>query len=187
MVTTLSAESSQGFPPIPAICQKVDFTGDREPEPLKHLFNQLDFGSKGTTSLGSFGMIEFGPVGQKEVLIKESKEDPLVAKDMGFSSPILMPATSGHRLACLFGNGVIHDKKEDGVGFDPQMTKELRQSDLCNFLHGPDVFSKESSKTAKRSAKKGMSEGLNHGGSMSFFARLNEADDKGRENFERRS
>lgn len=73
MVTTLSAESSQGFSPIPAICQDVDFTRDREPEAVKHLFNQLDFGSKRTTSFGTFGMIEFGPEGQKEVLIEEGK------------------------------------------------------------------------------------------------------------------
>jgi hypothetical protein len=162
MVTMVSAESSQGFPPIPAICQEVDFTRDGEPEALKHLFNQLDFGPKRAASLGAFGMIEFGTEGQEEVLIEESKEDPLVAKDMGFSSPVFMPATSGDLLARLLGNGVIHDKKEDRMGFDAQMTKELGQSDLCNLLHGPDAFSKESSKAGQRSAEKGMSEGLNH-------------------------
>jgi len=113
MVTTLPTELGQGLPPIPAICQDVDFTRDREPEALKHLSNQMDFGSKRTTSFGAFGMIEFGPEGQKEVLVEESQEDPLVAKDMGFSRPIFMPATSGHLLACLLGNGVIHDNKED--------------------------------------------------------------------------
>ena len=119
MVPTLSAESSQGFPPIPAISQEVDFTGNREPQTLNHLFNQLDFGPKRATSLSAFGMIEFGPEGQEEILIEESQEDPLVAEDMRFLSPLFMPATSGHLFACLLGNGVIHDKKEDRMVFDP--------------------------------------------------------------------
>lgn len=146
MVTPCSTELSQRLSPIPAICQKIDFTGDREAKSLKHLFDQEDFGSKRAASFGPFRVIEVGPEGQKEVFIEESKEDPLVAKDMGFVGSLFMPGTSGHLLACLLGNGVIHDKKEDRMGFDPQLMEELGQSDLCDLFHGPDILSQESSK-----------------------------------------
>jgi len=119
MVTILSTELSQGLSPIPAICQKIDFTGAREAKGLKHLFDQSDFGLKGAASLGSFRVIEFSPQRQKKVLIEESQEHPLVAKDMRFTSPIFMPGTTGHLSACLLGKGVIHDEEENTMGFDP--------------------------------------------------------------------
>jgi hypothetical protein len=126
MVTPCSTELSQRLSPIPAICQKIDFTGDREAKRLKHLFDQEDFGSKRAASFGPFRVIEVGPEGQKEVSIKEGKQDPLVAKDMGFVCSLFMPGTSGHLPACLLSNGIIHDKKEGRMGFDPQMMEELR-------------------------------------------------------------
>lgn len=144
MITPCSTDLSQRLSPIPAICQEIDFTGDREAKTLKHLFNQVNFGSKRAASFGSFRVIEVGPEGQKEVLIKERKEHPLVAEDMGFACPVFMPGTSGHLSACLFGNGVIHDKKEDRMGVDSQMMEELGQSDLCDLFHGPDILSEES-------------------------------------------
>jgi hypothetical protein len=144
MIPPGSTDLSQGLSPIPAICQEIDFTGDREAKILKHLFNQANFGSKRAASFGSFRVIEVGPERQKKVLIKESKEHPLVAEDMGFACPVFMPGTSGHLRARLFGNGVIHDKKDDRTGVDSQMMEELGQSDLCDLFHGPDVFSKES-------------------------------------------
>jgi hypothetical protein len=146
MVTPCSTELSQRLSPIPAICQKIDFTGDREAKSLKHLFDQEDFGSKRAASFGPFRVIEVGPEGQKKILIEESKEDPLVAKDMGFVGSLFMPGTSGHLLACLLGNGVIHDEKKNRIGFDPQMMEELGQSDLGDLFHGPDILSQESSK-----------------------------------------
>ena len=91
-------------------------------------------------------MIEVGPEGQKEVLIEESKEDPLVAKDMGFVCALFMPGAAGHLLTCLLSNGIIHDKKKDRMGFDPQMMEELGQSDLCDLFHDPDILSQEPSK-----------------------------------------
>lgn len=125
MVTMLSADLSQWLRPIPSICQKIDFTRDRETETLKYLFGQGDFGLERAASFASFEVIEFGPKGQKEVLIKESKKDPLVAKDMGFARPVFMPGTSWNLLSRLLGNGVIHDKKEYRMGFDPQIMEEL--------------------------------------------------------------
>jgi hypothetical protein len=146
MVTPCSTEVSQRLPPVPAICQKIDFTGDREAKRLKHLFDQEDFGSKRAASFGPFRVIEVGPEGQQEVLIEKSKQNPLVTKDMGFVGSLFMPGTSGHLLACLLGNGVIHDKKQSRMVFDPQMMEELGQSDLPNLFHGPDILSQESSK-----------------------------------------
>jgi len=66
------------------------------------------------------------------------------SKSPGFACPFFMPGTSGHLSACLFGNGVIHDKKEDRMGVDSQMMEELGQSDLCDLFHGPDILSEES-------------------------------------------
>jgi hypothetical protein len=146
MVTPCSTELSQRLSPIPAICQKIDFTGDREAKGLKHLFDQEDFGSKRAASFCPFRVIEVSPEGQKEVLVKERKEDPLVAKDMGFVCSLFMPGAAGHLCACLLGDGIIHNKKEDRMGIDPQMMEELEQSDLCNLFHGPDILSQESSK-----------------------------------------
>jgi hypothetical protein len=146
MATPCSTQLSQRFSPIPAVCQKIDFTGDREAKRVKHLFDQEDFGPKRAASSGPFRVIQMSPEGQKEVLIKESKEDPLMAKDMGFVGSLFMPGAAGHLLACLLSNGVIHDKKEDRMGFDPQMMEELGQSDLCDLFHGPDILSQKSSK-----------------------------------------
>jgi hypothetical protein len=69
-----------------------------------------------------------------------------MAKDVGFVCSFFMPGAAWHLLACLLGNGVIHDKKEDRMGFDPQMIEELGQSDLRDLFHGPDILSQESSK-----------------------------------------
>jgi hypothetical protein len=146
MITPCSTQLGQRLSPIPPVCQKIDVTGDREMKRLKHLFDQEDFGSKRAASFGPFRVIEVSPEGQKKILIKESKEDPLVAKDVRFVCSLFMPGTAGHLLACLLGNGVIHDKKEDRMGFDPQMTEELGQSDFSDLFHSPDILSQEPSK-----------------------------------------
>jgi len=100
------------------------------------IFDQEDFRSERATSFGPFRVIEVGPEGQKKVLMEESEQDPLVAKDMGFVCSLFMPGTSGHLVACLLGKGVIHDEKEDRMGFDQQMVKELGQSDLRDPQRG---------------------------------------------------
>ena len=162
MVTPCSTELSQRLSPIPAICQKIDFTEGWEAKSLEHLFDQEDFGSERAASFGPFGVIEVGPEGQKEVLIKEGEQDPLVAKDMGFVCSLFMPGTTGHLLACLFGKGVIHDKKENRMVFNLQMMEELGQSDLCDLFHGPHILPEESGEAGERSAKEGICKGLNH-------------------------
>src|SRR4030042_2571817 len=99
-------------------------------------------------------MIEFGPERQKKVLIEQGREDPLVAKDIGFLSMISMPGTSWNLFACLLDDRVIHDKKEHGMGFNPQAMEELFQSGIGHFLQGPDVLSEESGEAGQRAGKK---------------------------------
>jgi len=144
MIATRPTDFDQCFRPVPTIGQHVEFTRDRESKLFKDSFRQVNLRLEVTTSLGRFRVIEFGPEGEKKVLIEQSKEDPLVAKDIGFLSMISVPGTSGNLFSCLLGNRVIHDKKDDGMGFDPQGMEELFQSGLGHFLHGPDVLSKES-------------------------------------------
>ena len=111
-----------------------------------------------------------------------------MAKDIGHVlSMVLMPTTPGNLLPCLFNKAVIHDKKEDIPGRDPQRLEELSQGSLRKLLHRPNVLPQESSETAERSAQERMGKGLHHGGSVDFFPQLDETDNKGREDFKRRS
>ena len=111
-----------------------------------------------------------------------------MAKDIGHVlGMILVPPTAWNLFPCLLNQGVIHDKKEDIPGRDPQGPKELTQGNLRKFLHRPNALAQKSSEAAERSAQEGMGKGLDHGGRMDFFAQLDEADDKGREEFKRRS
>jgi len=154
MVTILPTNLSQLFCPIPAIRQKIDFTRDRESKGLEHLFGHGDLGLERATPLRSFRMIEFGPEGQKKVLIEQSRKDPLVAKNVDLLSMISMPSTSWNLFATLLNDRVIHDKKQDGMSFDLQGMEELFQGGLGHFLQGPDVLSKESGETGQRAMKK---------------------------------
>jgi len=154
MVTILPTNLSQFFCPIPTICQKVDFTRDRESKGLEHLFDHGDLGLERATSLRSFRMIELGPQGEKKVFIEQGRKDPLVAKDIGLLSMISMPGTSWNLFTTLVDDRVIHDKKEHGMGFNPQAMEELFQSGLGHLLQGPDVLSEESGEAGQRAVKK---------------------------------
>jgi len=65
-----------------------------------------------------------------------------------------MPGTSWNLFARLLDNCVIHDKKEHGMGFDPQGAEELFHGGLGHLLQGPDVLSKESGEAGQRPMKK---------------------------------
>ncbi len=65
--------------------------------------------------------------------------------------------------------------------------EELVQDGLEHLFHSPPVLSEEPGKTTKRSVQEGKSKGLDHGGGMNFSPQLNESDDEGREDLERRS
>ena len=154
MVTILSTKLGQLFRPIPAIGQKVDFTREREPKGLEHLFSHGDLGLERTASFCPFRMIEFGPEGQKKVLIEQSRKDPLMAQDISLLSMISMPGTSWNLFTTLVDDCVIHDKEEHRMGFDPQGVEELFQRGLGHLFHRPDVLSKESGEAGQRAVKK---------------------------------
>jgi len=188
MIATLSTDQNQRFGPVPAIGQDIELTRDRQCKGFDDIFGQGDFGLKGTTSSRPFRMIELGPQGQKKIFEEQSRKHPLVAKDIGHVlGMILMPSTAGNLLPCLFNKAVIHDKKEDIPGRDLQRLEELTKSDLRNLSHSPNAFSQESSEAGEGAAQERTGKGLYHGRGVDFFAQLDETDNKGREDFKRRS
>jgi len=188
MIATLSTDQNQRFGPVPAIGQNIELARDRQCKGPDDLLSQGDFGLKGTTTPCPFRVIELGPQGQKKIFAEQGREDPLMTKDIGHVlGMILMPPTTRNLLACLFNKAVIHDKKEDIAGRDPQRLEELSQGSLRNLLHRPNALPQESSEAAERSAQERMGKGLHHGGSVDFFSQLDETDNKGREDFKRRS
>ena len=111
-----------------------------------------------------------------------------MAKDSGhILGMILMPTTAGNLFTCLFNKAVIHDKKEDIPGRDTHGLEELIQGGLRDFLHSPNAVSQESSKTGERSAQERTAKQLHHRGRVGFFPQLDKTDNKGTENFKRRS
>ena len=112
----------------------------------------------------------------------------MMAKDIGHVlSMIFMPSTARDFLACLGNQRIIDNEEEDRLGFDVQDLKELAQSGLDHFFHGPDILPQEPRETAEGSVKKGPREGLDHRRGVDFFTQLDKAHDEGREDFERRS
>jgi hypothetical protein len=77
-----------------------------------------------------------------------------VAKDIGLLCMIAMSGTSSNLFACLLDNGVIHDKKQHGAGFDLRGPQELLQSGLGHLPQGPDVWSEESGEAGQRPMNK---------------------------------
>jgi hypothetical protein len=111
-----------------------------------------------------------------------------MAKDIGHVlSMIFIPGIPQDLLAGFLGKGIVHDKKECRMDFDLKRMRELVQGDFCDLLHGLDALSQESGEAAKRLVQKGAGKGLNHRGGVGFFPQLDEADDKGGENLEKRS
>ena len=74
-----------------------------------------------------------------------------MAKDIGhILGMIFMPSTPGDLVACFLDQGIIDNKKEDGVGFNSQNPKELVQGGLDHLFHGPEVLSQEAGEAGKR-------------------------------------
>src|SRR4030042_1245370 len=188
MIATLSTHQNQRFGPVPAIGQDIEPTRDRQCKGSDDLLSQGDFGLKGAATPRPFWMIKLGPQGQKKIFEEQGREDPLMAKDIGHAlGMILMPTTARNLLACLFNKAIIHDKKENIPGCDSQHLKELSQGDLRDLLHSPNTLAQESSETAERSTQERMSHRLYHGGGVDFLPQLAETENKGREDFKRRS
>jgi len=189
MIATLSTDLNQRFGPVPAIGQEINLARDRQCKGSDDLLSQGDFSLKRTAPPRPFRMIKLGPQGQKKIFAEQGREDPLMAKNIGHVlGMILMPTTAWNLLACLFSKRVIHDKKEDIPDSNPQRLKESMQSGPRDLLHSPTVFSQEPGKVGeRRMGQDRMNKGSYHGGSVNFFPQLDETDDKGREEFKRRS
>jgi len=188
MIATRSTDQNHRFGPVPAIGQDIELTRDRQRKGFDDLLSQGDFGLKGATPSSPFRMIELSPKGQKKIFEEQGRKHPLMSKDIGHVlGMILMPSTAGSLLACLFNKAIIHDKKEDIPDRDLQDLEELMQGDLRDLSHSPKVSSQESSEAGEGATQERTGKGLYHGGSMDFFAQLDETDDKGREDFKRRS
>jgi len=188
MVTTRSTDLNQRFGPIPTVSQDIELTRNWQCKGFNDLLSQGDFGLKATTTPCAFWVIKFGPQGQKEIFEEQGRENPLMAKDIGHVlGMILVPATARNLFPGLLNQAVIHDKKQDIPGCDPQCLEELTQGGLRNLLDRPDALAQKTGEAAERPAQERMGKGLHHGGSMDFFAQLDEADNKGREDFKRRS
>jgi hypothetical protein len=100
---------------------------------------------KATASFGSLAMIESGPKGQKKVLLKQGRKDPLVTKDIGhIVSMVLVPRAAGDLFPTLLGDGIIDNEKDHTTGPDSECIEELPQGDLGQVLFGPGVFAQES-------------------------------------------
>ena len=111
-----------------------------------------------------------------------------MAEDIGHVlGMILVPPTARNLFPCLLNQAVIHDKKEDIPGRDSQRLEELMQGSLPDLLHTPNALAQESSEAGERSAQERMGKGLHHGGGVDFFPQLDETDNKGTEDFKRRS
>ena len=188
MVTILSTELSQFFCPIPAICQEIELAGNWELQGFNHPLSHGNFRLETAASFDLLGMIESGPERQKRVLPEQSRKHPLMAKDSGhIPGMIFIPGTPWNLFSRFFGDRIIHDEKERGMGFNPQRMEEPLQSDPHNFLQGPSVLPQETGKAGKRPLHKGCAKGMNHGGGVDLLAQLNEADDKRGEELKRRS
>jgi len=148
MVSPLPADFYQFLSPIPAVGQDVEFTGDGKLKVLDHFLCHRDFGLEAAASFDSSGVVEFSPEREKRGFIEEGRQHPLVAKEIGqVLGMVFMPGASGDLLAGLFHEGIIHQKKEGGVSFDPEGVEEAGKGDRKNFLHCPGIFSQETGET----------------------------------------
>jgi hypothetical protein len=133
-------------------------------------------------------MIEFSPKGKEEVFIKQSRKDPLMAKDIGqVTGMIFMPSASGYLFPRLLRQGVIDHEKENGVGFDLKGFKKVFHSHPNQVFLVPDIISQKSSKTGEGSLPGRLDKSLNGGGSMRFLTQLDKPDNIGTKKFKRRA
>jgi len=188
MVSALPADFYQLLRPIPAVGQDIEFTGNGKLKVLDHLLGHRDFSLETAAAFGPSGVIELCPEGEERSFIEQGGQHPLVAKEIGqVLGMVFMPGTSRDLLAGLLHEGIVHQKKEGRVGFNPEGLEEAHKGDRKNFLHRPGIFSQKASKTGEGALQEGAAEGSNQRGGMSFLSQLDEADHKGGEKFKRRA
>jgi hypothetical protein len=118
---------------------------------LKHPLGQSDFGPEATASFGPFGVIESSSEGQKSLFIEQSRQNPLVAKDVRqVLGMILIPSTTGNLLSRFLEDCIIQEEKDDRAGFNPESMEEFLQSNLQDLIHGPGIFPQEAGEARER-------------------------------------
>ena len=145
MIALPPTDLNQFLRPIPAIGEKIEFARDGKRKIFDHFLGNRYFGTKAATSFGSLAMVESGPKGQKKLLVKQGREDPLVTKDIGHVlSMVLVPRAPGDLFSTLLGDGIIDNEKDHATGFDSKRIEESSQGDLGQVLLGPGVLAEES-------------------------------------------
>ena len=145
VIASAPADLNQFLRPIPAISDNIEFAREGKRKISDHVLGNRYFGTEAAASLGGLAMIESGPKGQKKVLVKQGRKDPLVTKDIGhIVSMILVPRAAGDLFSTLLGDGIIDDKKDHATGFDSKGIEEPPQGDLGQLLLGPGVLAEES-------------------------------------------
>jgi len=187
MIAMFQAGLDQLLGPIPVIGQEVEFAGDRELESLNHLLSQGDFGVKPAAAFGLLGMVQSGPEGHQEVLPKQSRQNPLMAKHAGHVAGVVFkPSTSRNFLSRLFLDGIVQKKKKRGPGLDAKLLEEPLGGQVHDLINLPMVLPQKAGKAGKGFGQKDGTDRLDHGGGVRLFAQLNKADDVGGKNFEGR-
>jgi hypothetical protein len=176
MVAILPTRQSQFFRPIPAIGQNIELAGYGQTKTLKHPFRQGDFRLEAPAAFSPLRMIETSPKRQERLLIEERCQNPLVAKNIGqVLGVILIPATAGDFLSCLFDNRIVQKKKDKGASLNLEAIEEFLESHPQDFIQGPGILSQESGETGERPGEEGSRPGLDHGRGVSLFSQLDEA------------
>ena len=178
MIALFPAGLDQLFGPIPAIGQEIEFAGDRELESLNHLLSQGDFGVKPAAAFGLLRMVKSGPEGHQEVLPKQSRQNPLMAKHAGHVAGVVFkPSTSRNFLSRLFLDGIVQKEKKRGPGLDAKLFEEPLGGQVHDLINLPMVLPQEAGKAGKGLGQKDRTESSDHGGSVGLFTQLNKADD----------
>lgn len=124
MITQRPTGLDQFLSPIPTVREEIKFTGNGQAQTLKDFLAKEILVWKRPHPFVFF-MIKRGPEGQKKVLIEQSGEHPLVAKDIGdVLGVIFIPGASGNLLAGLLHEGVIQEQKDDGAGLNIESLEE---------------------------------------------------------------
>lgn len=145
VIASAPADLNQILRPIPAIGDNIEFASNGKRKISDHVLGNGYFGTKATASFGSLAMIESGPKGQKKVLVKQGRKDPLVTKDIGhIVSMVLVPRAAGDLFTTLLGDRIIDNEKGHTTGSDSEGIEELPQGGLHQVLLGPGVFAEES-------------------------------------------
>ena len=188
MVAIFPARQSQFFGPVPAVGQNIEFTGPGQVHTLEDPLRQGDFRLEASASLSPFGMIEAGRQRHKSLFIQERRQNPLVAKDIRqVLGMILIPTTSRDFLPGFFDDRIVQEQKDDRAGLNFKGIEKILKRQGQDLIHSPGILSQEPGEAGEGSGKERAGQGSDHGRGVPFFSQLDEADNEGRKELERRA